>query len=195
MLGTPIPAVFLPCVDDWAKLRVIADLLEEQGNPDLAKQCRWTANEWQANRGLRRKDVQEGMEVWARYSNQGWTAGYVARVTPQRIVLDFPRRRWGHNGTRAWWDLEPRNRWNGHQWEKPKPRKGYGTGKNTALASMLCGKRFTMSDKPLGDTGEQDMQPGLFEEERIFSNCNVCGRPMADDDEHGMGMCSRCAWE
>ncbi len=68
----------------------------------------------------------------------------VENVTPKHIWVEFPWRyegpgRFTQHATRAWWDLCPRDWWLGCQWKKPKPRKGYGTGKNAALAAALMG--------------------------------------------------------
>lgn len=139
-----IPAELLPCIDDWDKLRVIADWLDDHGEADLAQCCRWTANEWSGNRGLRRFMVQNGMAVWARYACTGWSAAHVVKLTPQIIEVEFLARRGTPTGNyqrgyRAWWDLEPRGWWNDNQWAKPKKRNGYGVTQNAELARMLCG--------------------------------------------------------
>lgn len=140
-----LPPDLLPCIDDYQRLRVIADWVGERGDVELEKHLRWTAHEWGQYHGLKRRDVEAGMEVFARFSSSGWSRALVAQVTPRKIVVEFPHRRaraWTAHGIqraeRAWWDLEPRGEWQGTRYKKPKPRKGYGTQKNAALAAALC---------------------------------------------------------
>jgi hypothetical protein len=88
-----LPAQFLPCIDDHLTLRVMADWCEEHNDPQTARHLRWTANEWEWRRGMRRADVVEGMDVWARFWNQGWSRAVVTAVTPRTIKVSFPHRR------------------------------------------------------------------------------------------------------
>jgi hypothetical protein len=140
-----LPTDLLPCIDDYPRLRVIADYVGERGDTELERHLRWVAHEWERYRGLKRRDVEVGMTVWARYSSSGWSRAVVAKVTPRKIVVEFPHRKVRHwtkhavqQAERAWWDLEPRGEWQGTRYKRPKPRKGYGTQKNAALAAALC---------------------------------------------------------
>ena len=52
-------------------------------------------------------------------------------------------------------------------------------------------------DEILSDHGDLE---GVFAEvigegERVFTNCNVCGRELIMTDEEAMGMCQICANE
>lgn len=140
-------AQFLPCVSDWQTLLIMADLAEERGHESLAKHLRWTSREWEWERGLRRDKCKDGLPVWARFSNQGWSRAVIDSVTPTHIYVVFPHRPRRFAGgyqraARAWWDLEyrlknppTRLRRKG----KPQPRKGYGAVKNAELAAFLTG--------------------------------------------------------
>lgn len=136
-----LPRQFLPCVDDWQKLLIICDYLEEAGQVDLAKHCRRTAQLWRDYVGFKRHDLEVGQHVWARFQSQGWSRAVVLNITYRHVLVSFPHRPYrGHQppiGRRAWWDLEPRGFWQGTQYEKPKPRPTYGAGKNAELAAAL----------------------------------------------------------
>ena len=159
-----LPQEWLPLVDDWQRLLILHDYLLERGDVDLARQCRWTAFEWRDGRGLKRKDVEAGALVWARFGRQGWSRAIVDRVTDRHVYVTFPHRRgrvWTEFGiqraTRAWWDLEPRQDWRGDQYRHPKPRKGYGVQRNAELAAALTGPWPPLKVEPEIVTG------GLFD--------------------------------
>lgn len=161
---------FLPCVDDPFALRVIADWVEENGDLNLARHLRFTADLWQKNKGLARSGVKEGRLVWARFWNQGWSRAAVREVTDRKIIVAFPYRRRSRRadrppmafstgnwpdvdiwqlGERAWWDLEPRVGDDGTIFRKPRPRPGYGSITNAKLAKVLArGLKPPQKDNP-----------------------------------------------
>lgn len=174
-----LPAQFLPCIDEPDKLLIMSDWLEDHGADQyLLRHLRWTAREWSWGRGLRREECIEGLEVFARYSNTGWSRAVIVKVTLRMIRVEFPHRprsaASGNTkaGERAWWDLELRHsaveilreqgllrRRKYGEGYRPKPRKGYGATNNAALARALLGetvKRVMVKNS---------LQPSLFGEE------------------------------
>lgn len=172
-----LPAEFLPCIDDPVRLLVMADWINEHGDLALAQHLRWTAREWEWGRGLRRSELTEGLEVWARYSSSGWSRAAIDQITDRHVWVIFPYRKqrgWTarqvQRAARAWWDLEPRcsalqtidamggtrKRWTG---KRPDPRKGYGTQKNAELAAALTG----LWPKAKIVTAQPELQRGLFD--------------------------------
>lgn len=44
--------------------------------------------------------------------------------------------------------------------------------------------------------GEQDWEDGeRWKENRVFTNCNVCGIVLRTEEEERMGMCEKCSKE
>lgn len=170
-----LPPDFLPLIDDAPRLLVLADYVEEHpssaGNLSaeqhayLLKLLRSTAKLWASTPcvGIPRRLVGGGMEVWARYSSQGWSRAETTRVTDRRIWVEFPYRPLHPSGVqraeRAWWDVEPRGDWQEKHWPKPSPRIGYGTGVNAMLAAAL-----TLDQRPKVATVGAE-QPSLFTED------------------------------
>lgn len=134
-----LPAEYVPCIDDFLTLRIMADQVEEAGNTWLARLLRWTANEWEWRRGLQRAECQAGLQVWARYGSAGWSPAFIEAVGPIHVrvrIVTGSRR----HGQRAWWDLVPMYCSAGDRRKKPKPRKGYGCQVNAELAGALAGR-------------------------------------------------------
>lgn len=157
-----LPKEFLPCIDDWETLRVMADYVDDRGNLPLANLLRWTANEWEWHRGLMRRDCVDRCPIWMRVPG-GWSPGNVFAVGKENIVAEYELRTKLINVGSfditekitvdyAWWDLTLRTRETergGFTRQKPKPRKGYKCATNASLAAALCGKALTHSP-PLG---------------------------------------------
>lgn len=138
-----LPQEFLPCVSDHETLRVMADLVDEAGNGDLAGLLRWTANAWKWGHGMSleacRFAAHEGNEVWIRFHHFGWSRGHLSLGPddmPYAVMSNWRASRGIVNAIPiAWWDVEQGTT----NARKPKPRKGYTNGTNSELAWKLAG--------------------------------------------------------
>ena len=132
---------------DCVVLRVAADWYEERGSW-MAPYLRWTANEFEWNRGLHpscSSAEHAAGYCWARFSRQGWSKGIILSRALGVYRIEFVTRRprnWTTRdmqvGHRAWWDVERRgSRQQPANGNKPEPRKGYSTTLNVQLARKL----------------------------------------------------------
>lgn len=138
-----LPQAFLPCVSDHETLRVMADMVDEAGNSDLAGLLRWTANAWKWGHGMSLESAKHAamnsQEVWVRFHHFGWSRGSLTWNNDGSLYAVM--RHWrasqgiGNVIPIAWWDVE-QGTTNAH---KPKPRKGYTNGTNAELALKLAG--------------------------------------------------------